>query len=128
MKGLILLILATLLLLILTFVNVCIVLFKSIKKEGLKGFKTVSGYFKNSALNLDVYAAKEFRAFWNATCQKDGYLFGQNDESISYVLGINQINGTLSFFGFVLCEILNIFEKNHCTEAVKLYNKKHNVK
>jgi len=41
------------------------------------------GYFLSSALNLDIYANREFRTLWNKYLRiEDGYHFGYNEETI----------------------------------------------
>jgi hypothetical protein len=45
------------------------------------------GYFRQSALNLDIYANSEFRTLWNKTLQKNGYKFGKVGETISSAIG-----------------------------------------
>jgi hypothetical protein len=42
------------------------------------------GYFKSTAKNLDIFANREFRAFWNAVLiMPDGYQFGKEGETLS---------------------------------------------
>lgn len=77
--------------------------------------KSKSGYFRNSALNLDIFANREFRALWNSTLQKDGYKFGRIGETISSALGKNIQNGTLTKKGEFLVLILT---KEHCINAI----------
>jgi hypothetical protein len=73
------------------------------------------GYFRQSALNLDVYANSEFRTLWNTTLQKNGYKFGKVGETISSAIGKNIQNGTLTKTGKILVLILT---KQHCIDAI----------
>ena len=108
--GLVLFLLAWLLFLPISFLNFFIV--------GLK-FKDL-GYFKSSAVNLDRFGNSEFRTLFNLTLKKkEGYKFGNMEETISSVLGKNQRDNTLSFAGKVLVFILDTIDKNHCKKSIK---------
>ena len=81
--------------------------------------KNKRGYFKQSALNLDKYGNREFRAFFNKFFRtENGYLFGNERETISSALGKNERNGTLSKCGKVMVFILNKLDKNHCKNSI----------
>ena len=45
--------------------------------------------------------------------------FGDEDETISSVLGKNQINGTLKPFGKFLVKVLDKFEDNHSIKSIE---------
>ena len=78
------------------------------------------GYFKSSAVNLDRFGNSEFRTLFNLTLKKkEGYKFGNMEETISSVLGKNQRDNTLSFAGKVLVFILDTIDKNHCKKSIK---------
>ena len=78
------------------------------------------GYFKSSAVNLDRFGNSEFRPLFNLTLKKkEGYKFGNMEETISSVLGKNQRDNTLSFAGKVLVFILDTIDKNHCKKKHK---------
>ena len=104
-------VLAYLLFFPLCIINYIVVLFKA--KDHAKG------YFRSSALNLDRYANREFRALWNNTLRKtNGEEFGNIKESISGILGKNQRDGTLTITGKVLAFILDTIEKDHCKNSI----------
>ena len=89
----------------------------------LTNFTLVGGwdYFRSSALDLDIYACREFRTLWNRILInkiETAYLFGRKGESISSCLGKNQQLGTLSRTGRLLVSILNFIEKNHCLISI----------
>ena len=78
------------------------------------------GYFKSSAVNLDRFGNSEFRTLFNLTLKKkEGYKFGNIEETISSVLGKNHRDNTLSFAGKVLVFILDTIDKNHCKKSIK---------
>lgn len=80
------------------------------------------GYFRDSALTLDRLANREFRTLWNKTLiNKDGYKFGNIEETISGVLGKNIQIKTLSKTGKFLVWILS---EKHCINAIIEVNEK----
>jgi len=57
--------------------------------------KNKKGYFKSSAINLDKFGNREFRALLNTTLITEyGYNFGNQSETISGVLGKNKLKNT----------------------------------
>lgn len=109
--GFILLIIAIVLILPLTIINRHYVK----KKHG-----STDGYFRNTALNIDIWANREFRAFWNEAMKKEnGYQFGVVGETISSALGKNERDNTLTNYGKILVKILNFLDKDHCKKSIK---------
>lgn len=109
--GILLFIIAYILLLPLTIINFFVVLFTS--KDHAKG------YFRSTAVNIDKFGNREFRALWNLTLKKpEGYKFGNPEETISSALGKNERDGTLSTAGKVLTWILNFIDKNHSLKSI----------
>jgi len=81
--------------------------------------KDKSGYFKSSAINLDKFGNREFRTLFNKVLIKDkGYRFGNIEETISSVLGKNQLTGTLTKCGLVLVWILDKIENDHALKSI----------
>ena len=114
--GIILYIVAILLWIILTPINWVIVSFK----YGLS-----NAYFKETAIDIDKFGNRNFRTFFNVTMKiKGGYMFGNVNETISSVLGKNQRNGTLSWFGKCICFVLDKLDKNHCKKSIDNFNNK----
>lgn len=115
MIGFILLILAWLLLLPATLVNVILVA----SRAGIRGWvRALGGYFKNTARNLDVFAADEFRALWNVILVKNnGIRFIGGGKTISAYLGANMLKGTLTPFGKLVAFICDSVDNNHCLKA-----------
>lgn len=113
--NLLLLVVALLLFFPLTIVNLCYV-------------RDISGYFFETALGIDIYAQYEFRTLWNNILIKPEsmYRFGKDRRvSISYLLGKNKQEGTLSEFGKIVADILNWLDKHHCEIAVALTEAKY---
>ena len=109
--GVILYIIATILWLILTPINWVIVAMK----HGLS-----NGYFMETAVDLDKFGNRNFRAFLNATMRVSrGYNFGNVNETISSALGKNQRDNTLSWFGKLIAFVLDTIDKNHCEKSIK---------
>ena len=83
------------------------------------------GYFKSSAVNLDRFGNFEFRTLFNLVLKKKGgYEFGNFEETISSVLGKNQLKGTLTKTGKALVWVLDKIEKNHCKKSIKKIKKR----
>ncbi len=77
------------------------------------------GYFKDTALSMDIFANREYRGTWNKFLKKEnGYFFGNTGETISSALGKNQRDGTLSKTGRILCFILDKIDKDHCKNSI----------
>lgn len=78
------------------------------------------GYYLSTAVNLDIWANREFRALWNAKLRKEGgYNFGRVEETISSALGKNQRDNTLTKTGKCLAWILDTLDKEHCRKSIK---------
>lgn len=77
------------------------------------------GYFRSTALNMDIWANREFRTLWNKILRTEqGYKFGVVGETISSALGKNERDNTLTKTGKVLVWILNKIDKNHCIKSI----------
>ena len=108
--GIILYIIATIFWVILTPINWIIVTFK----HGLS-----NQYFRETAVDIDKFGNRNFRTFFNTTMKiKDGYAFGNVNETISSVLGKNQRDKTLSWFGIIICFILDWLDEDHCKNSI----------
>ena len=81
---------------------------------------SVKGYFRSTALSIDIWANREFRTLWNTQLRIDGgYEFGVVGETISSALGKNQRDKTLTNCGKILVAILDFLDKNHCQNSIK---------
>lgn len=82
--------------------------------------RKAKGYFLSSAVNLDRFGNYEFRTLFNLTLKRrNGYKFGNFEETISSVLGKNQRDKTLSSTGKVLAGILDFIDKDHCKKSIE---------
>ena len=85
-----------------------------------KKYGNTKGYFRNTALSIDIWANFEFRTLWNTKLRIDGgYEFGKTGETISSALGKNERDKTLSKTGKLLVKILDFFDENHCKNSIK---------
>ena len=77
------------------------------------------GYFRDTALSLDIFGNREYRASLNKyLITSKGYRFGQQGETISSVLGKNELTKTLTRQGRLLVRILNKIDRNHCFNSI----------
>lgn len=104
--GILLYIIAYLLFLPLTIFNAL-----NVKKKG---------YFKDTAINLDRFGNREFRFSLNKylITEKSPDRFGNIEETISSVLGKNELSDNLTTLGKLLCWVLDKIEKNHCIKSI----------
>lgn len=76
------------------------------------------------ALWLDQIGNAVCRDIFNRLLiEKDGYKFGKVQETISSVLGKNQMLDTLSLWGRILVSILELFEEDHCIKSIIYFTK-----
>lgn len=114
--GILLYFIAIILYVPLTIINVFAVLYK----YGFS-FKTIDGYFHETAIDIDRFANRNFRTLWNMTLRtKEGYKFGDYRETISSALGKNKRDGTLTKTGRIVCYILDALDENHCIKSIKM--------
>lgn len=120
--GFLLFLIAIILYIPLTLINVILVLFKY-----SFSIKILDDYFYQTAVDIDRFANRNLRTLWNCTLirhDKDikPYLFYDERETISSVLGKNKKQDTLSTTGKLLCKILDFFDPNHCINSIKYFN------
>lgn len=76
------------------------------------------------ALWLDQIGNAVCRDMFNRLLiEEEGYKFGKVQETISSVLGKNQMLDTLSLWGWILVSILELFEEEHCLKSIVLFHK-----
>lgn len=76
------------------------------------------------ALGLDQIGNAVCRDMFNRLLiEEDGYKFGKVQETISSVLGKNQMLDTLSLWGWILVSILELFEDEHCIKSIIYFTK-----
>jgi hypothetical protein len=83
-------------------------------------FKELDKYFLYLAISKDQTANVEMQYLFNDIfILKNGYKFGNEDETISSVLGKNNRKGTFRDAGDLLDSTLDIFEKNHSIKSIE---------
>ena len=88
-----------------------------------KKYGNTKGYFRNTALSIDIWANFEFRTLWNSRLIiEGGYQFGREGETISSALGKNKLMGTLTKEGNKLANILDKIDTNHCIKSMKYFD------
>lgn len=84
------------------------------------GYKELDNYLFDCAVAEDQRANTYLSKLFNDVLIKiGGHRFGNPDETISSVLGKNQISGTLSIFGRALNWILNKIEEDHSIKSIE---------
>ena len=80
----------------------------------------INNYWFKMAICLDQLGNVVMSGFFNVIMiTKEGYLFGNEDETISSVLGKNKLKGTLKRSGKILDGILNKIDKNHSIKSIE---------
>lgn len=80
----------------------------------------IKDYFRRFAISLDQLGNVTCQWLLNATLIKVGGLcFGNEDKTISYVIGKNKETNTLSILGKFMAKLLNQWDTNHVENAVK---------
>lgn len=86
-----------------------------------KGYGNSDGYQLQLAKSKDQHGNVVMQWLFNFLfIKKDGYKFGNPDDTISYVIGVNKLNHTLSYWGMVLDGILEFFDPGHSLAAAGL--------
>lgn len=90
----------------------------TIKAKFKTYFNHIDKLFYSIAVSIDQLGNTVCQHLFNdIMIKKDGYKFGNVDETISYVLGANAYNHTLTKLGMWLCKMLDFFDKNHIQKA-----------
>ena len=88
-----------------------------------KKYGNTKGYFRSTALSIDIWGNREFRTLWNSRLIiEGGYQFGREGETISSALGKNKLMGTLTKEGIKLANILDKIDTNHCIKSMKYFD------
>ena len=83
------------------------------------GSKEWNKYNEDLAIAKDQYGNAMGKYLFNwLLIKKDGYNFGNVDETISSVIGKNKIKGTLTIFGKIMDVILDMLEKDHSIKSI----------
>lgn len=82
-------------------------------------FRQLKVWFYGSARSIDMFGNVIGADLFNDIfITKDGYKFGKRGETISSVLGKNQLNDTLTIWGNRLRKILDFIETDHCLLSI----------
>ena len=80
--------------------------------------KGLSDYFWICALSIDQTGnAICMHLFNDLLIKANGHRFGNPDETVSYVLGMNKKTDTLYLLGRMLADVLGWIDKNHVEKA-----------
>jgi hypothetical protein len=83
-------------------------------------FKVSNGYFYKFALSIDQMGNVAMQDLFNDIfIIKNGYQFGDEDETISSVLGKNERLQTLSGMGKFIVKFLNLIDRNHALNSIE---------
>ena len=103
------------------------IMYGFIRQIRYKLFKGIGIYCLQLAITLDVFGNIAMQHLFNKFLIKhDGYKFGNNFETVSSVLGKNQLRNSLKPAGKTLIKILEHIESEHCLNSVKYLDKKFN--
>jgi len=85
-------------------------------------WKEFNNDFKDIAISIDQTLNTVLKPILNNLLIKNSnrkeYNFGDMDETVSYVIGINYIYNNLTWFGKLMRKMLYSFEKDHVIKAV----------
>jgi hypothetical protein len=82
--------------------------------------KGINRYLFTIAKSIDQLGNVVCADLFNYTMiKKNGYRFGNEDVTISHVLGMNKKINTLTFTGKLLADFLNLIDKQHVEKAIE---------
>lgn len=85
-----------------------------------EGFKKIAGYFMSIAVSIDQTGNVFCKELFNdVLIRPKGHNFGNEDETISSVLGKNKLSNTLTWAGKALDWVLNVFERDHSVISIE---------
>lgn len=84
-------------------------------------FKALSTYFHGIAFAIDQLGNVMGAPIMNALLLKKepAKLYGNPDETISHVTGVNYVNRKLTSFGYFVAHTLNFVDPNHVEKAAQ---------
>lgn len=86
------------------------------------GFNGVSAYYLKIAISIDQLGNVLMQHFLNALwIKKDGYKFGNRDETISSAIGKNKQKNTLTSFGIWMDTLLDTIDSNHSLNSIDYF-------
>lgn len=87
-----------------------------------KGFRGLGEYLLKIAISIDQLGNVQMQHLLNVLwIKKEGYKFGNRDETISSALGRNNKLGSLSGFGKAIDQFLDFIDPNHSLNSIDYY-------
>jgi len=88
----------------------------------IDGLFNLNSHFKKLAISIDRFGniscgAQLRLMFLKRKCENE-YRFGNENETVSYVLAINQVRGNLSWIGKLMVDLLDEFDDGHMEKAI----------
>lgn len=118
--GSVLFLLSIVLIFVLAPISITYTVLKSVWKMSVQYFVLFSRLFYFAAYSVDRLGNVMCQFFFNdILIQKDGYKFGNPNETVSAVLGMNKKYKTLTKFGSYIVILLDFLDKNHVEKAAK---------
>lgn len=119
--GLLLFIIAVVLTIITVPLGILYGFMKCLLKFDLKAlFRKTNKYFRLLAISIDQMGNVAMQdLFDDILIKKNGYKFGDVDETISSVLGKNERLKTLTGLGLLLVNFLNFIDPNHALNSIE---------
>lgn len=119
--GVLLYIVSTVLMLLLYTIGILYGIFVNIyKRQFISGLRDIDNKFYTLAVVKDQTGNVVCEELFDRLLIKDNSAnrFGIEDETISSVLGRNELSGTLSPIGEWLAKTLNSIQPNHCINSI----------
>ena len=120
-KNLILFLIALLIYLIIAPSCILYAAFKSVINKKISLIDTLSNILFEHAKGIDQIGNGGFSIIFNDFFIKDDNIhpFGDVEETISSVLGVNKIHNNLTLIGKILDNILSLIDDNHSIKSIK---------
>lgn len=120
MQGLTLLIIAVILTAIFTAISLIFdPIYYLVTLKWQSGFNHLGGWFKKLAISVDQFGNASSATILNFLLRKKGGVdFGDEDDTISYIIGRNHYRNTLTFLGKIIRLILHLIDRHHVEKAV----------
>ena len=85
------------------------------------GFKQLNYWFLMLAVSIDQFGNVSCAKVLQLTMTKspDAHPFGNEDDTVSYVLGRNKYKNNLTNFGKFIVWVLHVIDRNHVEKAIE---------
>tara|TARA_R110000772_G_scaffold51709_4_gene118591 strand:+ start:161 stop:622 length:462 start_codon:yes stop_codon:yes gene_type:complete len=92
-----------------------------IRLKWQSGLNHLGDWFKKLSISLYQFGNASAATMLNFALRKKGGIdFGDEDDTISYVIGRNYYHNSLTIFGHMIRLILHLIDRNHVQKAVDL--------